>query len=154
MKITINCAHHREASDVKLSALVEQGLLDVLLNDVGATVTIHICVLDQGLNVVDVATDLDTAASIGVLTWLDDPEGLSEFRGLVKDCRFVWVLCVVVELFELQELRIVEPLFDMVSEWQIVVILLADGLVVDLHVVEDCLFVAQVIVVLHLAVIQ
>lgn len=103
---------------------------------------------------VDVATDLDTAASIGVLTWLDDPEGLSEFRGLVKDCRFVWVLCVVVELFELQELRIVEPLFDMVSEWQIVVILLADGLVVDLHVVEDCLFVAQVIVVLHLAVIQ
>ena len=86
MQIAIYCAHHREASDVKLSALIEQWLLDVLLNDVRATVTIHVCVLYQRLYVVNVATDLDATASISVLAWLDDPESLSKFRELVKDC--------------------------------------------------------------------
>lgn len=60
----------------------------------------------------------------------------------------------MVELLEFEELVIVQSFFDMIGEWQIMVVLLADGFVVDLHVVEDCLFVAQVIVVLHLAVVE
>ena len=42
----------------------------------------------------------------------------------------------------------------MIGKWEEVVILLADGLVVHFHVVEDGLFIAQMIVVLHLTVIE
>ena len=60
----------------------------------------------------------------------------------------------MVELFEFQELRIVQPFLDMIGQRQIMVVLFADCFIVNLHVVEDCLFVAQVIVVFHLTVIQ
>lgn len=100
MQIAVYRTHHREASDVELSTLVEKWFFDVFLNDVGATVAINICVLYQGLDVVYVTTNLNTAASISVLSRLDDPEGLAKLRECVKQCAFVRVLCIMVQLFK------------------------------------------------------
>ena len=48
------------------------------------------------------------------------------------------------------KLWIVQTFFDMECERQKFVIVLADGFIIDFHIVENGLFVAEVIVVLHL----
>jgi hypothetical protein len=154
LEVAGNRAHHGEAPDVELPVLVEQRLLDVLLDDVGAAVAVHVGVLHQGLDVVDVSADLDAAPTIRVLARLDDPKGLAELGELLQDSRLVRILCVVVQLLELEELWIVEALLDVERERQVMMILFAYGLVVHLHVVEYGLLVAQVVVVLHLAVVE
>jgi len=154
LEVAANGAHQGEAPDVKLPVLVQEWFLDVLLDYVGAAVAVHVCVLHQGLNVVDVAAHLDAAPTIRVLSWLHDPEVLAELGKLIQESYTALVLCLVVELLKLEELWVVEALLDVESERQEVVILFADGLVVHLHVVVDGLLVAQVVVVLHLAVVE
>ena len=80
MQIAIYRTHHREASDVELSILVEEWFFDVFLNNVGATVAIYICILYQRLNVIYFSTYLNTTASVSILSRLDDPEALSKLR--------------------------------------------------------------------------
>lgn len=84
LQVASDRTHHREAPDVELAILVEQRFLDVLLDDVGASVAVYVGVLDQRLDVVDVSADLDAAAAVRVLAWLDDPEGLAELGELVQ----------------------------------------------------------------------
>lgn len=103
---------------------------------------------------VDVSAHLDPAPSIRILTRLHYPEGLSELGKLVQDCRLVRVCRVVIQLLELEELWVVETFFDVESQRQIVMVLLANCLVVHLHIIIDGLLVAQVVIVLHLAIQQ
>lgn len=58
----------------------------------------------------------------------------------------------MVKLLEFEELGIVEAFLDVERERQVMMILFANGLVVHLHVVEDGLLVAEMVVVLHLGV--
>lgn len=103
---------------------------------------------------IDVSADLDAAPTIRVLARLDDPKGLTELGELVQDGWLVRILSIMVQLLKLEELWIVEALLDVERERQVMMILFAYGLVVDLHVVEYGLLVAQVVVVLHLAVVE
>ena len=52
LQISIDTAHHCEAPDIKLTILVEQWLFNVLLNDVGPSITIYISVLNQTFDVI------------------------------------------------------------------------------------------------------
>ena len=101
---------------------------------------------------VEIFADLDTAATIGVLSWLHDPQTFAKLRNLIQNCLFLRILSVHEKLLKFMKLWIVETLFDMESERQKFVIVLADGFVVYLHIVIDGLLVAQMIVVLHLAI--
>ena len=154
MQVTSNSAHQGEAPDIELASLVEQWLFYVLLNDVGPTVSIYVGVLHQRLYVVDVPADLDATASVGVLTWLHDPEGLSELGQLVEHGGLIGVGCIVIELLKLQKLGVVKAFLDVESQRKEVMVLFANCFVVDLHVVKDGFLVAQMVVVLHFAVQQ
>ncbi len=84
LEVAIDTAHEREAPDVKLPSFVEHRLLNILLDDVAALVSIDIRVLDQVSNLVKLLAHLDAASSICVFTRLDNPEILSELRVLIK----------------------------------------------------------------------
>lgn len=152
LEIPIDGAHHRECPNVELPVLVQQRLLDVLLNYVGPPVAIHVHILDQTLDVIELFAHLYATTSIRVLTWFDYPQVLAELWHLVKNGVFVWILSIVEQLLELQEGWVVETFLDVERERQMTVILFPYCLTVDLHVVVYGLLVAQVIIVLHLCV--
>ena len=154
LQISIDAAHHCEAPDIKFTILVEQWLFNVLLNDVGPAITIYVSVLNQTFDVIEILAYLNATASIRILAWFDDPEALSQLgRGV--QCRLLaWICRIMEELLEFEELRIVEALLDVVRERQMAVILVSYCLVVHLHIVVYCLFVAQVVIIFHFAILQ
>lgn len=154
LQISIDGAHHRECPYVELSVLVEQRLLDVLLNYVGPPVAIHVHVLDQTLDVIELFAHLYATTSICVLTWFDYPQVLAKLWHMVKNGSFVWILSIMEQLLELQEGWVVETFLDVERKRQMMMILFTYCLTVDLHVVVYGLLVAQVIIVLHLCVCQ
>ena len=91
---------------------------------------------------IQIFADLNTTAPVGVLTWLDDPELLAKLWQLIKDSRFVGISGIIIELLKLQELRIIQPLLDVVSEWQALPVVSANGLIIDFHVVIDGFLIA------------
>ena len=80
---------------------------------------------------------MDADSAVRALSWLGDPDIIS-------------VAMLLVVLLEGQEVWISEAFFDMESDGQRVERIVADGFVVVLHVDEEGLLVAQVIVVLDL----
>ena len=96
---------------------------------------------------VDLLAALDTAAPVCVLARFDDPHVPAELGKAIKDRRLGWILTVVEQLLKLEELGVVESFLDVECQGHVVVVLLADGFVVDLHVVINGFFVAEVEVV-------
>ena len=111
LQVSVDRGGHGVAANVEFAILVEQGPLDVLLDDVAALVAVHLLRLDQLLDVVEVAADLDTAATIGVLAGLDDPQIVAVARILLQN--FV-IRGVVVGLNEFQELSVVLTLLNVI----------------------------------------
>jgi hypothetical protein len=95
---------------------------------------------------------LNTTPPVGVFSRLNDPELLSKLGQLIEHCRFARVSGIIVELFKLEELRVIQSLLDVEGERQAVEVVSSNSFVVDLHVVIDGFLVAQVIVVLHLSI--
>jgi len=60
----------------------------------------------------------------------------------------------VVELLELQELRVVKALFDVKGYREVAMVFTAGRLVIHLHIIVDSLLIAEMIVILHFAVGQ
>ena len=145
LEVSVDRGRQRVAADVELATLVQKGPLNVLLNDVATPVAVHLLRLDQTLDVIEVTADLDATTTIGVLTWLDDPQIVAISRILLEN--FI-ARRVVVGLHELQELSVAFTLLNVVGEWNVVERILAQALVEDLHVVVDGLLVAQMEVVL------
>jgi hypothetical protein len=85
LQVAIYGAHEREHSDVELSILVQQGLLDVLLDDVAPLAPVNYGVANQSLDVVELLAHLNAAPSIGVLAGLDDPQLLAELVQGIQD---------------------------------------------------------------------
>ena len=110
LQVAVDSRAERVTPYVKLPILVQQRLLDVLLNDIAAPVAIDLLCLNQALDVIQIAADLDTATSIRVLSGLHDPELVAVLGVLLKH---LIVLRVVVCLLEFQELAISLALFDM-----------------------------------------
>ena len=74
LQVAINGRGHGVASNVELPALIKERLLNILLDDVAASVTVNLLCLDERSDVIKVTADLDSTATIRVLTGLDDPE--------------------------------------------------------------------------------
>ena len=154
MQITINGAHQGEATDIELPALVEQGLFYIFLNYIGTLVPIHIRILNQSLDVVEVFAHLNATAPVGIFSWLDNPKALSKLREPIENGLLRGILGISEQLLELYELRVIESLFNVESNGKLLVVLLTSRLVIYLHVVINSFLVAQVVVILHLAVLQ
>ena len=103
---------------------------------------------------IEVLAHLNATASIRILAWFDDPEALSQLGRGVQQRLLDAVLSIMEELLEFEELRIVEALLDVECERQMAVILVSYCLVVHLHIVVYCLFVAQVVIIFHFAILQ
>ena len=145
MQVAVDGSAERVAPDIELPILVQERLLNVFLNDVAAPVAVDLLGLNQALDVLQVTTDLDSAAAIRVLARLHDPKLVAVSGELLQHLVVLWV---VVGLLELEEFAICFALFDVESERYPVEWILSERFVVDLHVVVDGLFVAQMEVVL------
>ena len=138
LQVSIIRARQREAPNVELAILVKQGLLDVFLNDVTAFVTVDLLRLNQRLDVVEVATDLNATAPVRVLARLHNPERVAILGVFLQ--RFV-ILRVVETLHEFLKLTVGLTLPNMKSQGQVVEGVLASRFIVDLHVVVNGLLV-------------
>lgn len=74
LQVSVYCGRKEETTDVELSILIKQRLLNIFLYDVTTSVAVNLLRLYQRLNVIEVTADLDATASVGVLTRLDNPE--------------------------------------------------------------------------------
>lgn len=93
------------------------------------------------LNMVNVAADLNSRASICVLARLDDPHLGTIFWEFDK----LWLgTRVLVYLHKFQEFSIIFTLLDVESERHVIKWIQTLRFVEDLHVVKNSLFVAQV----------
>lgn len=101
---------------------------------------------------IEILAYLNATASIRILAWFDDPEALSQLGRAVQYWDWLSILSIMEDLLELEELRIVEALLDVECERQMAVILESYCLVVHLHIVVYCLFVAQVVIIFHFAI--
>ena len=133
------------AADVELTVLVEQGTLDILLNDKAAPVATDMLSLDQLFYMIQITADLDATPSVSVLAGLHDPEAVAVLGVLLK--HFV-SLRIVVGLHKLEELTVVLTLFNVIRQWKLVERILALAFIKDFHVVVDGLLVAEMEVVL------
>jgi hypothetical protein len=113
LEITVNGAHHSEASNIKLTILVQQGSLNILLDYVTSFESIHIGIADEAFNLIEIFRYLDSAAPIGVLTRLDDPKLLTKGRNLIKNCLLGRILSFMVKLFKFMKLWIIQTFLDM-----------------------------------------
>lgn len=124
LKVAIDGAHEGETTDIELPILIQQWLFYILLYNERSLIPIDIGVLDKSLDLLQVFTDLDSTPPVGVLTRLNDPQALSELGDRVQDRSFAAFTQVSKELFKFQKLGIVEPLFDVEGEWQVLVVVL------------------------------
>ena len=110
LQVSVLGRAERVAPNVELPILVQERLLDVLLNDIAAPVAVYLLCLNQTLDVIQVATDLDTATSVRVLSRLYDPELVAVLWVLSKHLVVLWI---VVCLLELEEFSISFTFFNM-----------------------------------------
>lgn len=145
LQVSVGGCGHRIHADVELATFVEQWLLQVLLNYVGAFPPVDHRVADDRTNLIQIAAHLDSAPSVRVLTRLDDPETVAQVGVLGED----GVAVGVVEDFdEALELLVCITFFDVEGQRQVVEGVLAQSLVVALHIVVNRLLVAQMEIVL------
>lgn len=97
----------------------------------------HVC-LDETLDMIEIAADLYSTSSVCVLSWLHNPERVAILGILLQ--HFI-VLRIVVDFLKLQEFSISLTLFNVISQRQCIKWILSNGLVVDLHIVVDGLFI-------------
>ncbi len=84
------------------------------------------------------ATDLDAAASVRVLAWLHNPELLAH-GGVLR--KLLPLARVVVGFLELVPTQVLHSVLDVEGQGQVVKGRLLNRFIIDLHVVEDGLFV-------------
>ena len=75
LQISINCGCKYIRTNIKLSAMNEQWIVNVLLNDAGPA-AIYGRLLYNSLDLIILLCNLNSMTSVGVLTRLDDPNVL------------------------------------------------------------------------------
>jgi len=112
LQVSVDRGRKEETTDVKLSIFIQQRLLNILLYDVTASMAVNLLRLYQRLNVVEVTTDLDATASVGVLTRLDNPERVTILWILLESVVVAWV---VKGLSKFVEFTIIFTFFNMIG---------------------------------------
>jgi len=146
LQVPVHTGQQRVAPNIELAPLIQQRLLNVLLDDVGALGAVDHGVVDDVFDGSELLADVDAAAPVGVLAGLHDPHRPPH---LLQDPPVQPQVVPLEQLLELREFLIIDALFDVEGEWEDVEIFEALALVEDLHVVEEGLLVAEVEVVLH-----
>ena len=95
LQVTIYGAHQSETADVELSVLIEKRLLYVFLYDVRPSVAIDVNILNEALYMIEFSADLYPTSSVGILSWLDDPQILAKLGQPIQDGFFRRVLGIV-----------------------------------------------------------
>lgn len=138
--VAVDARHHRVGADVELTAVYQQWIMDVLLHYArplfGAR-ALRYYIFD----LMEILSNLNSLAPVSVLTGLYNPD--------VR--RRLFYLAIIVGL-KLVEFRIVQPFFNVESNRKSIERVLADGLVVVLHVDPKGLFVREMVVVLDFVV--
>ena len=148
---------HGVCSDVELSSVDQERVVDVALHDAGASAVVLVGFCDQVYDLVVVFRNLDTIAAVGVLTRFYNPNvlwdnkllvlfllaisflwatlvlGLSPNSSLLLN-RFDLVVNLLVALFEPGELWVLEAVLDVEGYRQVIKHVLAHGLIVVPHV--------------------
>lgn len=140
LQVSIIRRRQGEASNIELAIFVQQGLLDVFLDDVTAFVTVDLLGLNQRLDVVQITAHLDAATPVSVFAWLYNPEGATVLGVLLQ--RLV-TLRVVESFNKFLKFTIGLTLTDVKRQRQVVEGILASGFIVNLHVVVNGLLVGQ-----------
>lgn len=141
LQVPIDSRGKCEQPDVKLSLLVQQRTLAVLLNDVGSLLAGDHVVLNDLSDLGQLSADSDPAPTVRILAGFYDPEVFAhgwvflEVRVLIRG---------VISFFEFTELTVSQSFFYMVSQWQVIESVLLSGFVIDLHVVVDSFLVRKV----------
>jgi len=144
LKVAVRSGGHGVHANVELAAFVKKGFLEVLLNYVRAFSSVDHSLVNKGPNLIQIPAHLDATATVRVLARLNYPEAITKVRVLGQHS----VAVRVVENFlEAHKLLIHITFFDMKRQRQIIKRVLAQGFVVALHVVVNCLLVRQVEVV-------
>lgn len=74
LQVAVDSGGQRVQSDIKFAALVEQRLLAVLLDDIGALLAVDLVVANDLSDLRQLLAHSDPAASIRVLARLHDPD--------------------------------------------------------------------------------
>ena len=141
--------HHDVVAQVELSAVVQQGSLDVGLDDEGAVtaVWVFLSLFEDGFDLLESEAHLDAVAAIAVLSGLDNPGivFLDVPLFLTSPGDFFGPSVVVLE--ELEVLLVLEPVLDVEGKRKIAEHVFFDLCVVVGHGVEESLLVPQDVVV-------
>ena len=117
MHVPIDLCNEREEADVELASFVEQRPFAILLNYVGPAFAVDLVVDDDRLYLLQLSADCDSTPSIRVFTWFHNPK-LFSLGWILLDMRVgAWV---VVGFFELAKLAVLESLFNVVRQGQVI----------------------------------
>lgn len=139
LQISIYACHERVGPYVELAAVDEKRIVNVALHDARALLR-RGGLLNNFFDFAEVFGHRNAIALVSAFARLDDPNVVLLFGRLNK------------ELAEALELRVVQASLHMKSHWQSVKDFFPPRVVVILHVNEESLLVAEVIVVLKLVV--
>ena len=74
LQVAIHCCGHSIASNIELSALIKKRLLNIFLDDITAPMAVNLLCLNERSYVIKVTTNLNSTATICVLTRFDNPQ--------------------------------------------------------------------------------
>ena len=74
LQVAIHSCGHSIASNIELSVLIKKRLLNIFLDDITASMAVNLLCLNERSDVIEVTANLNSTATICVLTRLDDPE--------------------------------------------------------------------------------
>jgi hypothetical protein len=126
-------------ADVKLPLAVEVGILDVFLDDEGASIPLHH--FDLLLDFLEATHHRDAVATVGVLARFADPD---VFALVLVGVLVLFCLTSVKALEEERETGVIHPILDDMGFWEVEEDLFVERLVVLPHVGEEQFFGVQV----------
>ena len=148
---SVELADHHIVADVELPLLEEEGPVDVELDDKGllCAVLVLSLTLHDGVQLVGLVDDGDSVASIGQLSWLDDPNIPHRPSNGQPVLLVLFLLAddglpFLVVADEALVLRILGALLDVEGQGNDLEEVSPDQLVVLLEVIEEGLLVAEV----------
>ena len=112
LQISIHCSRKGVAADIKLPHLVQQRLLTIFLDNIGALLPVHVCVVYNLSYLAEFTTDCDATSTVRVLTRLYDPELLAH-SWILNQVRVIQRL--IIGLFEFVESAVVQTILYMIS---------------------------------------
>ena len=145
LEVAVDCRRKCVASDVKLAIFIQEWSFNIFLDYIGAFLAVNLLIVDNWLDVIYVPAHLDSSSTVCVLARLYYPHAMAVSGEFYQ----FWLrLRVLVYLEKLLEFSVIFAIFYMEGKGYKVKWILAARFIVDLHIIPDSLFVAQMEIVL------